>query len=45
MHTFIQQGCIKLILSESKDIYNLTKIYISNSLQQKKEIKQHNCLK
>ncbi len=25
MNTFIQQGCIKLIKSDSKDIYNVTK--------------------
>jgi len=26
MNTFIQLGCIKLIKSDSKDIYNVTKI-------------------
>ncbi len=25
INTFIQQGCIKLIKSDSKDIYNVTK--------------------
>jgi len=30
INTFIQQGCIKLINSDSKDIYNVTKISISN---------------
>ncbi|XDV46539.1 hypothetical protein PO909_014421, partial [Leuciscus waleckii] len=30
MNTFIQQGCIKLIKSDSKDIYNVTKDSISN---------------
>ncbi len=30
MNTFLQQGCIKFIESNSKDIYNVTKIYISN---------------
>ncbi len=30
INTFIQQGCIKLIKSESKDFYNVTKDYISN---------------
>ncbi len=28
MSTFIQQGCIKMIKSESKDIYNITKDFI-----------------
>ncbi len=30
VNTFIQQGCIKLIKSDSKDLYNATKVYISN---------------
>ena len=30
INTFIQQGCIKSIKSDSKDIYNVTKDYISN---------------
>ncbi len=25
MYTFIHQGCIKLIISDSKDTYNVTK--------------------
>ncbi len=28
--TFMQQGCVKLVKSESKDIYKVSKIYISN---------------
>ncbi len=28
MSTFIQQGCIKMIKSESKYIYNITKDFI-----------------
>ncbi len=27
--TFIQPGCIKLLESDSKDIYKVTKVYIS----------------
>jgi len=30
LKTFIQQECIKLIKSDSTDIYNVTKYYISN---------------
>jgi len=32
-YIFIQQGRIKLIKSDSKDIYNITKDYISEILQ------------
>jgi len=31
MNTFIQQGHIKLIKSESKDIYNVTKDFYFNA--------------
>jgi len=30
VNSLIQQGCIKLIKCDSKDIYNVTKDYISN---------------
>ncbi len=29
INTFIQQGCIKMIKSDSKDVYDVTKDYIS----------------
>jgi len=30
MITFIQQGCVKLMKSDSKDIYNVTKYSLSD---------------
>ncbi len=31
MNTFIQQGCIKLIKSDNKDIYNVNYFFIINA--------------